>query len=801
MAPHRARPLRLALAGLALAVPLLAPPGARALEPQPPRFTRAQMEAEIPRSPAFRFVYGTRDPAAIPILRARALALARRAFGLDSTRVVADRAIDEATFAAGPIYLLGGSRENEWTARLAAALPVKFEGRAFRWQGRAYDRPLDAIHLSYPNPLAPRFFLLLSAGNSPEALARRDGFTFGEEDWRIVRGSELARTGTFAQEAATPWRYDPARDRDREAERDRFVRGLRARPGAGLVVRAPADLAGADAVREAASALLSRLARSGLPAAAGAPPATLTLYHSLEEKGTFTRDTHAEHVAVATAVPAAHAALPAGRSALDLWSIAALRLQQHGGSTESRFLEPAAVHFAARFEGETLERSLARLYFGGLLPAARDAATRSPEWRSPLVWVPARALLARAVWEAAPPAARREALLALVRRDPPGTLDSLCRAAGVGAASVERRYRSLADSLARIGRETASRERREPWRPAQGFQRGVCFAHQVGLEQGYLSRASARELVKVRDAGADWVALTPFVWVADPRRPELGNSSDAGPDGESDEALVEAAARARALGLRVWLKPHVWTRGWAGELAFAPSAWARFFTAYEATLLHWAILAEREGLAGLYVGHELASATAADPGRWRAMIGAVRRVYGGTLSYAANWDEVESIPFWDALDLIGVSFYAPLAEAPTRDARTLRRGADRALVPLAALARRYGRPVVLAEFGYAPSPGAPVRPWEEPAAGGTDDETQAACYEATLAALDPCTWVAGAFFWKWGSSARATDPFDPRGRAAGAIVTRALQSWQGRPVRVPVSTPVPPERGRKAGRR
>ncbi len=783
------------LAALALAAGLSR--AAASLELLPPRFTREQMEAAIPGSPPFWFVYGTRDPAATPVLRARALALARRAFGLDSTRVVADRDASEKQLAAGPIYLLGGKHENEWTARLATALPVQFEARGFRWQGRVFDGSLDAIHLSWPNPLAPRFFLLLSAANSPEALARRDGFAFGEEDWRIVRDRDVARTGTFAQEGAKPWTYDARRDRDREAERERFVRELRVRSGPGLVLRSPADLAGAEATRAAAAALLDRLARQGLAAPAGAT-VSLTLYRSLEEKGGHTRDTHAEHVAAAGG--AAHAALPFGRDALDLWSVTASRLVQLGASPESRFLKPAATQLAGRFEGEPLERSLARLYFGGLLPGAAEAATRPEHWTSPLVSTPARALLVRAVWESAPATTRRSALLALVRRDPPGTLDSLCRVAGVPSRAVELRYRALADSLARLGRVASDRGAREPWRPSQGFQRGVCLAHRVGLEQGYLSRECVRQLERVREAGADWAALTPFAWLADPRVPELGSSSDAGPDAETDEAVCEAAARARALGLRVWLKPHVWTRGWAGELAFTPSGWQRFFARYEALLLHWALLAEREQLDGLYVGHELASATATDPARWRTMIGAVRRVYGGLLSYAANWDEAAAVPFWDALDLIGVSFYAPLATSPTRDPRVLRRGAEKALAGLGALSRRSGRPVLLAELGYASSSSAPVHPWEDPP-GASDDETQRACYEATLAALEPCEWVAGAFFWKWGSSAKSEDAFDPRGRPAGGVVTQALRSWQGRPVRVPRAEPSAPERGRKGARR
>ena len=85
---------------------------------------------------------------------------------------------------------------------------------------------------------------------------------------------------------------------------------------------------------------------------------------------------------------------------------------------------------------------------------------------------------------------------------------------------------------------------------------------------------------------------------------ELVSSADGGPGEESDEAVWEVAARAKALGLRVWLKPHVWTRVWSGDLKFSASDWATFFDRYEELALHWALLAEREGVDGLVVGHE-----------------------------------------------------------------------------------------------------------------------------------------------------------------------------------------------------
>jgi hypothetical protein len=197
------------------------------------------MEAAIAGSPPFTFVYGTRDPAATAILRARALALATRLFGLDSTRVLADRDATEARLAAGPVYLVGGPGENEWTRRLAPALPISFEATGFRWQGRLYDQPLEAIHLSWPNPLEPRWFLILAAGNSPAALARRGGFRARDDSascaYELLRASPLhssPRNPAYDAHPIATARPSASAERARSAPWSR--RGRASPPGAGL---------------------------------------------------------------------------------------------------------------------------------------------------------------------------------------------------------------------------------------------------------------------------------------------------------------------------------------------------------------------------------------------------------------------------------------------------------------------------------------------------------------------------------------------------------------------------------------
>ena len=63
------------------------------------------------------------------------------------------------------------------------------------------------------------------------------------------------------------------------------------------------------------------------------------------------------------------------------------------------------------------------------------------------------------------------------------------------------------------------------------------------------------------------------------------------------------------------------------------------------------------------VGVEL-DRTAIGPRReraWRELIAAVRVLYPGAVTYAANWDRAGEIPFWDALDFVGVDYVVAMA--------------------------------------------------------------------------------------------------------------------------------------------
>jgi hypothetical protein len=184
------------------------------------------------------------------------------------------------------------------------------------------------------------------------------------------------------------------------------------------------------------------------------------------------------------------------------------------------------------------------------------------------------------------------------------------------------------------------------------------------VTRGYGSDASQKSLARLRALGVDAVSLTPFGYLTSLSSPDVhfGNQHRGG---ETDEAVSGAARQARALGMRVMLKPHLWVhRGdWIGQQVFADdAAFARWFDSYRAFITHYASLAEREKMEWLVVGSELVRASGRDRPRWQALIAELRRIYHGKLTYAANWDE-RQVVFWDLLDAIGVQAYEPIGAA------------------------------------------------------------------------------------------------------------------------------------------
>ena len=210
--------------------------------------------------------------------------------------------------------------------------------------------------------------------------------------------------------------------------------------------------------------------------------------------------------------------------------------------------------------------------------------------------------------------------------------------------------------------------------------------------------------------------------------------------------------------------------------------WAEWFASYREFVLHYAEIAEQAGAVGLSVGTELRQ-TVHREAQWRETISLTRARFGGWLTYAANWDDFDQVPWWDAVDYIGVQAYFELGDAPT-DLSTQRQQLTDAWIPirdrLHAVSGRFDRKIFFTEVGYKSHEGATVKPWRWELEGESDPVLQAHAYEAAFRSFWHQPWFAGFYWWKWHPAAglrsdRSRD-FTPQGKPAESV----LRHWYHR---------------------
>ncbi len=260
----------------------------------------------------------------------------------------------------------------------------------------------------------------------------------------------------------------------------------------------------------------------------------------------------------------------------------------------------------------------------------------------------------------------------------------------------------------------------------------------------YNSPQATTYLRQIAATGARWVAFTPTWYQDRVGDPEMHTTDETA----ADDSLRNVIRLAHDAGLKTMVKPHVdLTKG--GDRARIkpkdPDAW---FAAYERLITHYAQLAADTGAEQLAVGTELAG-TSQDGPHWSKVIAAVRARYKGPLTYAANYDEYQRIPFWNDLDVIGIDAYWPLADQATTDPAQLRRAWQPIADQLAAFSGRLQRKILFTEAGYVSQRGTTTAPYSWTVSKTEDDAEQAAAYEALLDTFDSKPWWAGVCWWMW----------------------------------------------------
>jgi hypothetical protein len=328
----------------------------------------------------------------------------------------------------------------------------------------------------------------------------------------------------------------------------------------------------------------------------------------------------------------------------------------------------------------------------------------------------------------------------------------------------------------------------------RGAMRGITIGpieSSLHPDRGYGTEAYRRTLREVRRLGGTWVSLTPFGRTLDLKPTGISLTFEE-PFEKNRVAVARAIRQAHAEGLRVFLVPHLWVEsgGWRGEIEPGDEqAWQTWAESYRAFLHSWATLARDERVDMLAVGVELRSwVTTARAESFAAIVREIRALYPGLLTYAANWDDVEDTVVLGELDLIGVNAFFPLTEKSGASVQELLEGGRKVAARLGALAERWGKPIVLTEYGYTTRKDPALRPWEWPDRMTNvviDEAAQADAYFGLLAPLIDEPWLAGAFTWRLYAdpddvSQEAEWGFSPRGKLAELVLRDAYSArWGG----------------------
>lgn len=309
--------------------------------------------------------------------------------------------------------------------------------------------------------------------------------------------------------------------------------------------------------------------------------------------------------------------------------------------------------------------------------------------------------------------------------------------------------------------------------PITEKQKGVCW---VGSPQ----TVTVEDIAALKTRGITWISQTPFGWQQNPADTFLRfekNTNRTPWWGESFEGIAITTRYAKQQGIKTILKPHIWLRqSWPGEIEMKTDEdWHRWFGAYEEFIMSYARLADSTDIEILCIGTELQKTI--HRSEWSALIKKIRTVYKGKLTYAANFNEFERVPFWNELDYIGIQAYFPLSKNNNPTPEELHAGWQLPIKQVEAVYRKVKKPILFTEIGYKSTADATIEPWLWPKREATDsisNETQKQAYEAFFSEVWTKEWLHGVYFWKWYPQPprRSTEgDFTPQGKPAEKVMT------------------------------
>jgi len=232
----------------------------------------------------------------------------------------------------------------------------------------------------------------------------------------------------------------------------------------------------------------------------------------------------------------------------------------------------------------------------------------------------------------------------------------------------------------------------------------------------------------------------------------------------TDQSLISGIQYIHSKGLQVNLKIHLESNDGQWRANINPGDRNAWFKSFGDKVRHYATIAKNNGVEEMTIGAELINMTASDANstntqNWNSLIGSIRQIYSGKLTYSANWggpgwtDEKNRIGFWGSLDYIGISAYYPL---PTGNKTVQAYKDEWAKInnnDIKNLYNRWNKPIIFTEIGYRSMDWAQWEPFNYWGGGSYDPDNQVVLYEALFSYWDGQSFMQGVHMWDW-----LTDP-------------------------------------------
>ena len=289
----------------------------------------------------------------------------------------------------------------------------------------------------------------------------------------------------------------------------------------------------------------------------------------------------------------------------------------------------------------------------------------------------------------------------------------------------------------------------------------------------------------VKGVNADWITVIPYGYTM-PNQPSVHYNEKGGQwYGETPEGVRATIKAAHEAGVNVMLKPQVYCPdGWTGGLDFdSDEKWKSWESDYVKYLMQFVTIAQENKAEMLCIGTEFKISVQKRAFFWKKLIVDVRKIYTGKLTYAANWDEYEMIPFWNDLDYAGVNAYFPLTNEKTPSVALLQKAWEKPLASLQSFYEKNKKPIIFTEYGYLSVDSCAYNGWElekKVMEMNINEQAQSNAIEAILLTFSQKDWWKGGFLWKWFPNMQGHEGYPERDYSPqGKIGEKTLAKYYG----------------------